>query len=66
MSKLVIEIELDSDDPLGLHSFIREVPWFGIVDGWDGFTAKLEENDGSVRDVKKEANTGEEPIYIDE
>lgn len=53
--RLEITIELSDDDPLGLHSFIREVPWFNFV---DEFEATLIESDGTERDVKEEAFEG--------
>ena len=53
--RLEITIQLDSDDPIGMHNFIRELPWFGFVDGWDNFEAKVIEEDGTRRDVKEEA-----------
>lgn len=63
--RLEISIELDSDGILGMHSFIAEIPWFGFVDGWDGFEATLIESDGATRDVKKEAYEGTGPHYVD-
>ena len=53
--RLEITIQLDSDDPIGMHEFIRELPWFSFVSGWDNFEAKVIEEDGTERDAKVEA-----------
>ena len=62
---LRIEIQLREDDPLGLHSLLGELPFFGVVGGWDNFSATVTEADGSVRGAKEEARTGEDPIYVE-
>lgn len=63
--RLEIIIALDEDDPFGMHTFLRELPWFGVVGGWDNFEATVVESDGAVRDAKREAYEGEDPYYTD-
>lgn len=63
--RLEITIELDGDDPIGMHSFVGEIPAFGVVGGWDNFEATVIESDGAKRDAKQEAYDGTDPCYID-
>ena len=64
--RLTITISLDSNDPVGLYSFLRELPWVGIVDGWTNFDATLTDTDGRVRDAKAEAFTETAPVFAAE
>jgi hypothetical protein len=63
--RLDITIHLDGDDPVTLHSFLRELPWFSLVGGWDSFDATLVESDGTKRDAKQEAyDRDSQPCYL--